>query len=91
MNNSILTALLLIIIFFIYCGSRAQEMFNSSPEEAVVMEDVITDVPVAAGPVMNSDFDVDLPSMIENGQPTAPAPQGESDIGYYNFAKTMYM
>ena len=61
--------------------------------------DIVAGVPVASDPVvteamsptMNSDFNVDLPSMVANGQPTAPIPSSGPEMGYYNFAKTMYM
>ena len=37
----------------------------------------------AMSPTMNLDF--------SNGQPAAPIPSSEQEMGYYNFAKTMYM
>lgn len=100
MNNHVTLSILLIMIFFIFTMCGANEMFNPSPEAAVVIEDEVmndisADVPVdidpvvteAMSPVMNSDFDVEL----SNGQPAAPIPSTESEMGYYNFAKTVYM
>lgn len=100
MNKHVTLAILLIAIFFIFTTCGAKEMFNPSPDAVVVtedevMNDIIADVPVdtdpavtdAMSPTMNSDFDVDL----SNGQPAAPIPSTESEMGYYNFAKTMYM
>ena len=103
MNKHIILAILLIIVFFMFTTCGAKEMFSPDPETRAVQDevanDVVADVPVAPDPVvmeamsptMNSDFDVDLPSMVRNGQPAAPMPSVESDMGYYNFAKTMYM
>ena len=103
MNKHVPLAILLITIFFIFTTCGAKEMFSPDPETRVVDDeidnDIVAGVPVASDPViteamsptMNSDFDVDLPSMVENGQPAAPIPSGDSDMGYYNFAKTMYM
>lgn len=104
MNKHVLLAILLIAIFFIFATCGAKEMFSPDPEmravEDEVANDVAANVPVASDPVvteamsptMNSDFNVDLPSMIRNGQPAAaPMPSMPTEMGYYNFAKTMYM
>jgi hypothetical protein len=91
MNKHILLAILLISIFFIFTTCGAKEMFSPDPEN-----DVVADVPVSSDPVvteamsptMNSDFNVDL----SVGQPTAPPmPSMPVEMGYYNFAKVMYM
>ena len=102
MNKHVVLAILLIIIFFMFTTCGAKEMFTPSPGMIDVMEDEdidmpispgsdMIDMPVSPGSDMNSDFDVDLPAMVRNGQPAAPMPSVESEMGYYNFSKTMYM
>ena len=104
MNKHVLLAILLIAIFFIFTTCGAKEMFSPDPEMQAVQDevsnDIVADVPVATDPVvteamsptMNSDFNVDLPSMVRIGQPVAPPmPLMPTEMGYYNFAKTMYM
>ena len=83
---------------------KARSVQVATPPEARMMEDEITNdlvanAPVATDPVVmeatsrtiNSDFDVDLNGMIRTGQPAAPPPSGDRGMGYYNFAKTVYM
>lgn len=91
MNKHIHLAVLLIAIFFIFTTCGAKEMFSpDSPEMSPVR-----DVPMASDPVVmeamssttKSDFDMDL----SVGQPAAPIPSDGTEMGYYNFAKTMYM
>lgn len=68
---------------------------DSDPVMMEVANDVVADVPVAsdpviteaASPIMNPDFDVDFAA----GQPAAPLPSTQEGMGYYNFAKVMYM
>ena len=100
MNKHVLLAILLIAIFFIFTTCGAKEMFSPDPEISAMEDDVVANVPVASDPVVteamsptvNSDFNVDLPSMVRNGQPAAPPmPSVPTEMGYYNFAKTMYM
>lgn len=99
MNKHVLLAILLIAIFFIFTTCGAKEMFSPDPEMQAVQDEVSNDIvatdPVvteAMSPTMNSDFNVDLPSMVRIGQPAAPPmPSMPTEMGYYNFAKTMYM
>jgi len=92
MNKHIVLALILISVFFIFTTCGAREMFALEDE---VANDIVADVPVASDPViteaaspsMNPDFDVDFAA----GQPAAPLPSTEEGMGYYNFAKVMYM
>lgn len=100
MNNHVTLAIILIAIFFIFTTFGAKEMFNPSPDainaiDDEIMNDVVANTPMdsdpvvdeAMSPAMNSDFDVDM----SIGQPAAPMPSDGTEMGYYNFAKTMYM
>lgn len=129
MNTHILLAIAL-ILFFIFCGCGAKEMFSfPAPQESPVEEGpvqvqapVARESPAEKEPVqiqapvaisqsemtlgeigqqiipdaassldMIAPTDIPAPEEMLKAQPTAPMPAQGGEMGYYNFAKVMYM